>query len=34
MTAAMQALPFLQKPFTSEDVAMLVNEVLCDVSKV
>jgi PAS domain S-box-containing protein len=34
MTAAMQALPFLQKPFTSEDVAMLVNEVLCDVPKV
>jgi hypothetical protein len=35
MNTMMQELPFLQKPFTSEDVAAMVNEVLvCDDSKV
>ncbi|RPI07144.1 MAG: hybrid sensor histidine kinase/response regulator [Ignavibacteriae bacterium] len=29
MNAIMQELPFLQKPFNSEDVAAMVNEVLC-----
>jgi CheY-like chemotaxis protein len=31
MSAVMRELPFLQKPFNSEDVAIMVNEVLCDV---
>ena len=31
MSAVMRELPFLQKPFNSEDVAIMVNEVLCDI---
>jgi PAS domain S-box-containing protein len=31
MNAVMHELPFLQKPFSSEDVASMVNEVLCEV---
>jgi CheY-like chemotaxis protein len=34
MSAVMQELPFLQKPFNSEDVALMVNEVLCDTPSV
>ena len=33
MSAVMQELPFLHKPFNSEDVAAMVNEVLCDTTK-
>ena len=33
MSAIMRKLPFLQKPFNSEDVATIVNEVLCEVPK-
>ena len=33
MNAIMQELPFLQKPFNSEDVATMVNEVLCEAPK-
>jgi PAS domain S-box-containing protein len=33
MNRVMQELPFLQKPFTSEDVATMVNEVLSDEPK-
>jgi PAS domain S-box-containing protein len=33
MNAVMQELPFLHKPFNSEDVATIVNEVLCDTTK-
>ncbi|MGD1046618.1 MAG: response regulator [Bacteroidota bacterium] len=33
MNAIMRELPFLQKPFNSEDVATMVNEVLCEVPK-
>jgi len=33
MNAVMQELPFLHKPFNSEDVATMVNEVLCDTTK-
>lgn len=34
MNVIIHELPFLQKPFDSEDVAAMVNEVLCDIPKV
>jgi PAS domain S-box-containing protein len=34
MNAIMHELPFLQKPFNSEDVATMVNEVLCETPSV
>jgi two-component system cell cycle sensor histidine kinase/response regulator CckA len=33
MNVIMQELPFLQKPFNSEDVATMVNQVLCEAPK-